>query len=102
MITTASQRWRGRRSSYRPVGDILRFDPSRYEVAAIDGKGADVTARTFVETHHYSGTMGASRERIGLYTAGGQATPARVAPLPEVHHQSVTSRSTRYSPCSTR
>ncbi len=68
MLVDAVQRWRGGRASYRPAGEVI--DPRRYEVAPIDGRGADNIARAFVEAHHYSGSMGAARERIGLYRGG--------------------------------
>lgn len=67
MITSLSQRWRGGRASYRPPRDCM--DASAYEVAPIDGRGADTIARAFVQAHHYSGSMPAARERIGLYRA---------------------------------
>lgn len=70
MITDVSQRWRAGRASYRPAGEYARIDPREFEVAAIDGEGADNIARGFIEREHYSGTMPAARERIGLYRAG--------------------------------
>jgi hypothetical protein len=68
VITTLSQRWRGGRASYRPAAECI--DPFSYEVAPIDGHGADRTARAFVEAHHYSRSMPAARERVGLYRGG--------------------------------
>lgn len=65
VITTTCQRWRERRDSYRPAGEV--FDPRAFEVAPI---ADDTTARVFVERHHYSGTYVAARRRFGLYTAG--------------------------------
>lgn len=59
------QRWRGGRATYRPAGEVIVT--SAYEVAAIDGAGADTVAREFVERHHYSASYPAARERIGLY-----------------------------------
>lgn len=56
------QRWRERRDSYRPAGEPI--DVRRYEVARIPD---DVTARAFVERHHYSGSFPAARFRFGLY-----------------------------------
>jgi hypothetical protein len=56
------QRWRDKRTSYRPAGEPI--DPRRYEVAIIDRDGP---ARAFVEAHHYSGTYPAARARFGLY-----------------------------------
>lgn len=68
MITDVSQRWRGGRASYRPKGEPI--DTRAYEVAPIDGEGADNIARDFIEREHYSGSMPAARERVGLYRAG--------------------------------
>lgn len=70
MITDVCQRWRKRKSTYRPAGELARVDPRDFEVAPIDGAGADTIAKAFVEQHHYSGSMPAARERIGLYRAG--------------------------------
>lgn len=55
------QRWRDRRTSYRPAGEL--FDASRAAIEPID----DQTAKTFVERHHYSGTYPAARFRAGLF-----------------------------------
>jgi hypothetical protein len=65
MIATSNQRWRDRRDSYRPAGEVI--DPRRYEVAPIDN---DTEPKRFVEQHHYSGTYPAARDRFGLYTRG--------------------------------
>ena len=70
MITEVVQRWREGRVKYRVAGEIMRIDPRRYEVAAIDGDGADNTASAFVKRHHYAGTYPSARERIGLYRGG--------------------------------
>ena len=43
MITADAQRWRGRRASYRPAGEVI--DPQHFEVAPISD---DATARAFV------------------------------------------------------
>jgi hypothetical protein len=59
------QRWNRRRDSYRPAGEVIRT--ADYEVAFLDGKGSDTIARAFVETHHYSGSYPAARERGMLY-----------------------------------
>ena len=56
------QRWRDRRGTYRPAGEII--DPRRYDVALI---GDDNTAKAFVKQHHYSATYPAARFRVGLY-----------------------------------
>ena len=60
-----NQRWRDRRHSYRPAGETIR--PAEYDVAPIDD---DVTAKSFVIRHHYSGSFPAARLRYGLYRAG--------------------------------
>lgn len=57
-----NQRWREGRDSYRPAGEVIAT--SQYEVAPIPD---DTTARTFVETHHYSASYPAARFRYGLY-----------------------------------
>ena len=70
MLTNVSQRWRAGRDKYRPAGEVI--DTSKYEVAPItvNGKPADKPAKDFVQKHHYSGTMPAARERVGLYRGG--------------------------------
>lgn len=68
MITDVVQRWRSGRASYELAGAPI--NTRLYEVAAIDGEGADNRARAFVREHHYAKTMGAARERIGLYRGG--------------------------------
>lgn len=65
MITTACQRWRERRDTYRPAGEA--FEPRAFEVAPI---ASDTAARAFVEAHHYSGSYPAARRRFGLYERG--------------------------------
>jgi hypothetical protein len=65
LITPVVQRWRERRDSYRPAGEPIRT--SDYEVAMMR---SDAEARAFVEAHHYSGSLPAARERIGLYRRG--------------------------------
>lgn len=65
MITDTNQRWRDKRGTYRPAGEVI--DTSRYEVAAIPD---DTTAKRFVLGHHYSGTYPAARFRFGLYRVG--------------------------------
>lgn len=64
MIVAEAQRWRGKRASYRPAGEVI--DPRHYEVAAV---GNDA-ARAFVLAHHYSASYPAARERFGLYRGG--------------------------------
>lgn len=68
MITDVVQRWRGGRASYELAGAPI--NTRLYEVAPIDGKGADNTARAFIAANHYAKSMPAARERIGLYRAG--------------------------------
>lgn len=65
MITDTCQRWMRRCARF--VEARSSFDRRRYEVAAI---ADDNTARTFVETHHYSGSYPAARWRFGLYERG--------------------------------
>lgn len=60
-----SQRWRSRRASFRPPGEVI--DPRLYEVAPLAG---DAAAKAFVLEHHYSGTYPAARFRFGLFRAG--------------------------------
>lgn len=60
-----SQRWRKRRTSFRPAREVI--DTSRYEVAALAG---DSAAKAFVQEHHYSGTYPAARYRFGLFRGG--------------------------------
>jgi hypothetical protein len=60
-----NQRWYKRLGSWRDPSEIIAT--SAYEVAEIPD---DVTAKAFVEEHHYSGSYPAARERFGLYTRG--------------------------------
>jgi hypothetical protein len=62
MHTTTTQRWRDKRGSYRPAGEVI--DTRQYEVAAID---TDNVAKRFVLNHHYSGSYPSARFRFGLY-----------------------------------
>jgi len=62
VIAAEVQRWRARRDSYRPAGEV--FNPAGHEVAEI---AQDGVARAFVEANHYSGTFPAARRRFGLY-----------------------------------
>lgn len=64
-MITACQRWRDRRDSYRPAGEVIRTGD--FEVAELPD---DTTARAFVERHHYSGSYPAARWRFGLYERG--------------------------------
>jgi hypothetical protein len=65
MLTDSCQRWRERRDSYRPAGEL--FEPRAFEVSPIE---SDRTARAFVEAHHYSGSYPAARRRFGLFERG--------------------------------
>lgn len=65
MTPTGNQRWRERRDSYRPAGEVI--DPRGYEVEPI---ADDSTAKRFVLAHHYAGTYPAARFRFGLYRRG--------------------------------
>ena len=60
-----SQRWRARRTSFRPPGEVI--NTRAYEVAPLAG---DAAAKAFVIEHHYSGTYPAARFRFGLFRAG--------------------------------
>jgi hypothetical protein len=62
------QRWRERRDSYRPAGEVI--DTSAYAVAPIAGDSSDNIARAFVLRHHYLGSYPSARRRFGLYRAG--------------------------------
>ena len=65
MLTDLCQRWRDRRGTYRPAGEVIAT--GAYEVARLDD---DRTPKAFIEQHHYSGTYPAARFRFGLYRAG--------------------------------
>lgn len=65
MITNITQRWEERRASYRPAGEVIR--PSEYDVEEIPD---DVTARAFIERHHYSSDYPAARFRFALTRHG--------------------------------
>jgi len=60
-LTSHCQRWRARRASYRPAGEV--FDTRRAEVALLD----EPTAKHFVQTHHYSRSYPAARLRAGIF-----------------------------------
>jgi hypothetical protein len=65
LIVDSAQRWRDRRPSRRPAGELI--DPRRYEVALIPD---DTTAKRFVLEHHYSGSFVNAIVRFGLYRRG--------------------------------
>jgi hypothetical protein len=62
LITARVQRWRDRRDSYRPAGEVI--DPRRFEVAKIK---TDNEPKAFVIEHHYSASYPAAIERFGLF-----------------------------------
>lgn len=62
MKTSIVQRWRERRDSYRPAGEVI--NTSAFDVSPI---ADDSTPKAFVEKHHYSGSFPAARFRFGLY-----------------------------------
>jgi hypothetical protein len=64
-MTEITQRWRERRSTFRPAGETI--NPRRYDVAPIE---SDAIAKAFVLEHHYAGTYPAARVRVGLYRGG--------------------------------
>lgn len=65
MSSCMTQRWRDRRDSYRPAGEVIVT--RSHEVAAIAG---DAAPKQFVTRHHYSGSYPAARRRFGLYHSG--------------------------------
>lgn len=66
MLTSLNQRWRNRRDSYRPAGEVI--DTSSYEVAVI---ASDKVAKAFIARHHYAGSgVPPLRRRFGLYRSG--------------------------------
>jgi hypothetical protein len=60
MITNKQQRWRKKRSSWAPEHAL--FDPKQYDVVVVN----ELTAKSFIVEHHYSGTYPAARFRVGL------------------------------------
>jgi hypothetical protein len=77
VIVGACQRWRERRGVYRPAGETIVT--RQWEVAPIPD---DVTARAFVQQHHYSGSYPAARRRFGLYGRGGVLSGVAVFSVP--------------------
>lgn len=63
MDIVVNQRWRDRRDTYRPAGEVI--DTRRYEVAEFVDE--DATPKAFVVRHHYSGSFPSARWRFGLY-----------------------------------
>lgn len=64
MITDVAQRWRDRRGTYRPAGEVI--NPAHYEVAPL----REHEAKLFVIQHHYSNSMPAARRCFGLFWGG--------------------------------
>lgn len=65
-MSAVVQRWREKRTSYRPAGEVI--DTRAHEVVALPD---DTTPKAFVTAHHYSGTFPAARWRFGLYGGAG-------------------------------
>ena len=61
METTVNQRWRDKVATYMQADKV--FNPARFWV----GELPFADAKKFVTTHHYMGSMSASRVRFGLY-----------------------------------
>lgn len=59
-----NQRWRERRESYRPAGEVIRT--SEYGVEEV----SEPEAKAFIKTHHYAGDFPADRFRFGLKRFG--------------------------------
>ena len=68
MLTTRSQRWRERRSTY--VENLTTIDPRAYAVDVI----APARARKFVAAHHYLATYPAAQLAVGLFGPGGDTS----------------------------
>jgi len=68
-----TQRWRGGRDSYRPLGEPI--DTSKYGIEVIY---SDRVARDFVVQAHYSGSYPAARFRVGLYRTTKSGVPELV------------------------
>jgi hypothetical protein len=60
--TTVVQRWRERRDSYRPAGEVI--NTSAFDVIALKD---DTTPKAFCERHHYEHSFPAAKFRFGLY-----------------------------------
>lgn len=65
MITNLAQRWRDRRGSYRPAGEVIT--PSELDVVELLD---DNIAKEFVVRHHYLGSYPAARRRFALARRG--------------------------------
>lgn len=62
MITTVCQRWKSKRASYRPAGEVINV--KNFEVSELREHS---TAKAFIEEHHYSGSFPAARSCFGLF-----------------------------------
>ena len=65
MIASVAQRWREKRETYRPAGEVI--DTRGFDVALIP---EDNVAKAFVLRHHYADKYPAARARVGLYQSG--------------------------------
>jgi len=84
MIADTCQRWELGRESRRPAGELIRT--SEYEVVPLD----PVTAKAFVETHHYSGSCSPTAHPFGLLRRGDLSGAAVFGPLPSMNaHRAV-------------
>ncbi len=71
------QRWQHRRHSWRHRSEG-GFNSRQYEVAPLD----ELSAKAFVEGHHYSGSYVAASQRYGLWDCGGRLVGAAVLSVP--------------------
>lgn len=62
MLDLGCQRWRLKKTKYRPAGEVI--DTRHYEVSEIL---TDNEVKPFVTGHHYSGSFPAARFRYGLW-----------------------------------
>ena len=58
------QRWRSRRARWRRPADRPLFDPDCY---AVDLIADDTTAKTYIESRHYSGSYVSAKYRFGVW-----------------------------------
>jgi hypothetical protein len=68
-MTPPCQRWRDRRDSYRPAGEVIATQD--YTVASLP---SDAVAKAFVQQHHYSGTYPAVRRELTTQCGSGNLT----------------------------
>lgn len=76
MITDTVQRWTLGREHRRPAGEVIRT--SEYEVAELGPN----EAKTFVETHHYSGSCSPTMAPFQLRRRGELVGAAVFGPMP--------------------